>query len=1103
MFTLGTVGAVNTQIHTDNTLSGITALNINAPGASQMYTLSEINGKLSGHNLFYSFSDFSIGATDTAWFNLNTPELANVISRVTGGIESVINGQLKMANATSGAPSFFFINPAGMTMSAGASVDVPGSFYASTASKLNFSDGSQYAANEASASFLSSANPESFGFLGNEVGSITLSGTETAKTNLNFKPGSDVAFVANQIRIDNAIIGNSNNSAQTGLDLQLITTGEEATNINLNVLPDHATSGDLTLHNASLVVSGNGLGRLIVRSGDFSIKGSTLLATNIGDALMATDQGIDVNVNSLISDSSILGVQTIANGDAGNVKVIVDSLQLINRSSLGSINSKDFSGKSGDVLIKGRQLEIDNAYISNSTNNGKNGGDLIITADSLKIINQGLIVSGALDENSTGNSGNVTIEAQELEVNHSTIGSNTFSRGNGGIVSVTADLLKLDNTGQIMSGTTGEGNSGIIKINAGLLESNNLSSISANTFGKGNAGSVTVIADSIKLNNGGSFSTDTTPTSEGHGGSIEIRTKNLEMNNAFISSRTFGHGNAGNIVVAAESIKLNNDSGFDRGIFSSSGKKVIGDAGSIMVNAKNIDINGAFIGSDTGGIGNAGSVTITSDSLKLINRGSITSAVEETAEGNGGNVTLNIDQLEIENATVTSGTLGNGDAGNVTVNADLIKLHKDGVIASATNTKGNGGAVSINAGQLEVNDGFVDSRTTGDGNAGNLIIVTNFLKLLNNGIINSSSGDKNHTPSGNGGGVSINANQLEISNAYITSESFGSGNAGQLNVNANSIQLHENGFMSTSTFGQGSAGDIKIATKSLTALGTGNPIIDLSSANLTGIFSGADAESGGQTGTIEVNVKNDIQLNNGAQISIKNDATVAESKLNSLTPTAISIDAANLFLTNSRIAADSNGNVGAGSIHIHFANQLFLDPSQITTEATDGNGGAIAIHGDGSIFLLDSAITTSVSGQSGNGGDIVIAAKGLILDSGFIQANTAASGASGGNVNIKTSALIPSASSLFVGGNIPFQFQPFSGLNVIQAAAPGGESGAISSATPQLNLSGMMTNLVVQSFDSNALNRNMCTVDEGSFLLQSGKGGLRMRARDFLLSPMY
>jgi hypothetical protein len=92
---------------------------------------------------------------------------------------------------------------------------------------------------------------------------------------------------------------------------------------------------------------------------------------------------------------------------------------------------------------------------------------------------------------------------------------------------------------------------------------------------------------------------------------------------------------------------------------------------------------------------------------------------------------------------------------------------------------------------------------------------------------------------------------------------------------------------------------------------------------------------------------------------------------------------------------------------------------------------------------------------------------------------------------------------LFIGGDTPFQFQPFSGNNVIQAAAPNGLKGQINSSSPQLNLSGTLANLIVQSFDQNALSRNLCAIGTSSSLSQSGNGGLRRRAKDALISTTF
>jgi len=195
----------------------------------------------------------------------------------------------------------------------------------------------------------------------------------------------------------------------------------------------------------------------------------------------------------------------------------------------------------------------------------------------------------------------------------------------------------------------------------------------------------------------------------------------------------------------------------------------------------------------------------------------------------------------------------------------------------------------------------------------------------------------------------------------------------------------------------------------------------------------------------------------------------------------------------------------SGNIEINLTNgSLYLnDSSQINTKSIIGHGGKIEISAKEALSLSNSSVTTSVDGPTGNGGDINLASNFLILDTGFIEANTLAANASGGDINIQVPIIIPSGNLLFVGGNTPFQFQPLSGLNVIQAVAPDGVNGTINAITPQLNLNAMMTNLAIESFDSNVLNRDMCEVSDSSSLLQSGRGAQPLRARDLLLSPMF
>jgi hypothetical protein len=175
---------------------------------------------------------------------------------------------------------------------------------------------------------------------------------------------------------------------------------------------------------------------------------------------------------------------------------------------------------------------------------------------------------------------------------------------------------------------------------------------------------------------------------------------------------------------------------------------------------------------------------------------------------------------------------------------------------------------------------------------------------------------------------------------------------------------------------------------------------------------------------------------------------------------------------------------------VNFSDRLRLDPSSITTSANEGNGGPIRILGGQVILLQNSQITTSVLGTSGNGGDIGIAAEVLVMNTGFVQANTAALAASGGNVLIDVAALIPSGNTLSVGSRVGNTFSPgMFGHNVIEAAAPSGVSGNVEVTSPALDLAGALGALATGVIDFGALGKDPCRVGAGSSLTPVGQGG--------------
>ncbi|MEM9542999.1 MAG: CHAT domain-containing protein [Cyanobacteria bacterium P01_E01_bin.42] len=90
-----------------------------------------------GINLFHSFEQFGLSANEIAHF-LSQPDIQNILARVVGGNPSLIDGLIQV---TGGNANLYLMNPAGIVFGTNASLNVPGDFFATTATGIGFEGG--------------------------------------------------------------------------------------------------------------------------------------------------------------------------------------------------------------------------------------------------------------------------------------------------------------------------------------------------------------------------------------------------------------------------------------------------------------------------------------------------------------------------------------------------------------------------------------------------------------------------------------------------------------------------------------------------------------------------------------------------------------------------------------------------------------------------------------------------------------------------------------------------------------------------------------------------------------------------------------------------
>lgn len=1039
-------------------------------------------GARRGSNLFHSFSQFSVTMGGSAFFN-NATDVQNILARVTSRSISNIDGLIR-ANGTA---NLFLLNPNGIIFGANASLNVGGSFVATTADAIGLANGDIFSANPGQPlpSQVLNVNPNALFF--NQLAAQAIINRSTANNGVGLQVpvGQSLLLVGGAVGLEGGQIISPGSRVELGAVTGQGIVGLSGTPGDWRLsFPDNMARSDVSLSNsASIDARGGGGGSITITARNLTLNGGSTLWVGIKDGLgfvgaQAGDMQLDVTGAINLADNSIIGnrVGLGSTGNAGNTNIKTGSFSVTGGAQIGS-----------DTLGQGNTGSVN-----------------IVARDTVSWDGDGVIGGTAVQPTAVGNAGDFNITTGSLLIaNGARIGSVTRGQGNTGSVNIVArDTVSMDGYGDFLSfigsgvDPTGVGNSGGINITTGSLSLTNTAVVSSYTAGRGNAGRVNINArDRVFLDgtsttiNGyanGIFSA-VYPTGVGNSGGINIITELLSLTNRAVldsANQGQGVGNASDINITVGALSLIGGSQLFSDTFAQ------GNAGSVNINARDrVSIDGVAYGGfksdiltqvESGAVGQGGNVTITTGSLSLTNGGSISTA-NLGGIGNAGRVTINArDSVQI--------------SGTAPVPITDIDNRSRVVTSVSPGAIGSGGDVSITTGSLSVsNQGRILTNTEGQGNAGKIQIQAN-------GTVSFDGGDAistlEPTGSGRGGNIEIAALKLSLlNNAQLSASTSGAGTAGNITISTDTVDLSSGGRLLTTTSSNGHAGDIIVNTPDLQLSGA-------TSGLFAGTTSSGDAgnltiQSLGNGQSVRVNLQSGAQISastsssgNGGQLTITAPQSITLTGNGSIitTGTGSSGNGGNLNLrtgtlnvqNQAEVTVSSSGKGSAGNLFVD-ANQIYLDNNGRIRADTTGGGGNINLRSPLIVLRNGSSITTNAIGSNIPGGNIRIDTDNLVAvpsENSDITANS--EDFRGGNVTVRASGIF----------GIEFREQLTSLSDITATGVSDNFSGTVDIITPGIDPARGLAQLPTEVVDASRLVAQGCRDVQGSSFVVSGRGGL-------------
>ena len=600
-------------------------------------------------------------------------------------------------------------------------------------------------------------------------------------------PGKDIALISvaspGELNVGRDDINSFTFDAEEFTDFGNITLSETT-----KIITDGERAGQITLQGKNIELSSGTLVQSATRDkngGDITVMSSERLSVLDGSEIFTytTDKGkggnIDIYTSKLNVESSLVDTLTAGKGMGGNISMHSESIHIDGIQKVGStfIAAQTIAGGSGgNITIHTDTLDVINgAFIDATTSDSGKGGNITVKAESIVIDGNGSatgLTAQTHHKTYKSSAGIINIKTDSLEIlNNGRISGTTIGAGDGGTIEIDADSVRLKGSGSLkeFTGITVQTRgrtvdvtmtkSNFVRLHSeaatttnvpplrtdlqviarnstsgskngnGAVHSENLilelgSEIATKTLESSRCGEIAVYPNSIRVDHNKSV------INPGNGGDININASTIRIENGgLISAPTRGEGEGGQIEVTVDDLIIDGHGQDDpfTGIGAQTHLDVNGGkGGDISINATNkihLNNNGRISASSLGS-GNGGKITLNAPELFLSGNSDLESLSVEN--GNAERIHVSVNNLEIENSTITAEARMASGADLVIHSSNTI-FAKNANISSKANL--NGGNIQISSGIVHV----VDSELAANAgeNGGNISMNTNAMILDN------------------------------------------------------------------------------------------------------------------------------------------------------------------------------------------------------------------------------------------------------------------------------------------------------------------------------------------------------------------------------------